>query len=103
MSLLQKSLSPEIPSIHPRESGGTGFPACADERGYLRHIILISFDKDHIGILVAINVGPAFNTHLHKLGSLCYQPKMNFAGTSIGKSVIVLPIMPQQLCLAERP
>jgi hypothetical protein len=33
---------------------------------------------------VAINAGPAFNTLLHRLGSLCHQPKMNFAGTSFG-------------------
>ncbi|MDO9532898.1 MAG: hypothetical protein Q7O12_12310 [Deltaproteobacteria bacterium] len=42
-------------------------------------------DKDHLVTLVVINAGPAFNTHLHRPESLCHQPKMNFAGTSIGK------------------
>jgi hypothetical protein len=32
------------------------------------------FDKDHIGILAAITAGPAFNTHLRRLGSLRHQP-----------------------------
>jgi hypothetical protein len=37
--------------------------------------------KDHVGILAAMYAGPAFNTHLRRLGSLRHQPKMNFAST----------------------
>jgi hypothetical protein len=73
----------EIPSIYPRESGGTGFPACAGKRLNLMDIVLIFFDKEHLEKLRVINAAPNFNTHLHRLESLCHQPKMNFASASI--------------------
>jgi hypothetical protein len=79
---LQKCLSTEIPSNYSRESGGTGFPACADKGLNLKDIILIFFHKGHLGTLRLINAVPSFNTHLHRLESLCHQPKMNFASAS---------------------
>jgi hypothetical protein len=43
---LSRTLAPtEIPSIYPRESGGTGFPAWAGKRLNLMDIILIFFIK----------------------------------------------------------
>jgi hypothetical protein len=45
LSLLQKCFSTEIPSNYPRESGGTGFPACADKGLNLMDIIWIFFIK----------------------------------------------------------
>jgi hypothetical protein len=43
---LSRILAPtEIPSIYTRESGGTGFPACAGKRLNLMDIILIFFIK----------------------------------------------------------
>ena len=69
---------------HPTEtfaisSNGTGFPACADKGLNLKDIILIFFHKEHLGELRVINVAPTCNTHLHRLESLCHQPKINFA------------------------
>jgi hypothetical protein len=43
---------------------------------------LIFFHKEHLGELRVINVAPTCNTHLHRLESLCHQPKMNFASAS---------------------
>ena len=45
LSLLQKCLSTEILLIYPRESGGTGFRACANKGLNLSDIILIFFIK----------------------------------------------------------
>lgn len=90
LSLLQKCLSAEIPSIYHRESGGTGFPACADRGLNLKDIILIFFNKEHPGKLRVINAAPTFNTHLHRLESLCHQPKMTFARGSIGRQICLL-------------
>jgi hypothetical protein len=42
---LANVLTTEIPLIYPRESGGTGFPACADKGLNLKDIILIFFIK----------------------------------------------------------
>jgi hypothetical protein len=64
--------STEIPSNYFRESGGTGFPACADKGLNLKDIILIFFHKEHIGELRVFNVAQTCNTHLHRLESLCY-------------------------------
>jgi hypothetical protein len=64
------------------ESGGTGFPACADKGLNLKDIILIFFHKEHLGELRVINVAPTCDTHLHRLESLCHQPKMNFTSAS---------------------
>jgi hypothetical protein len=81
---LSRILAPtKIPSIYPRESGSTGFPACADNRLNLINIILIFFNKEHLEKLRVTNTAPNFNTHLHRLESLCHQPKMNFAGASM--------------------
>jgi hypothetical protein len=38
--------------------------------------------KVHLEKLGVINAVPVFNTHLHRLESLCHQPKMNFASAS---------------------
>jgi hypothetical protein len=75
---LQKCLSTEIPSIYPKESGGTGFPACAD-KGLKQREHLDSLYKEHLEKLRVFNAAPTFNTHLHRLESLCHQPKMTFA------------------------
>jgi hypothetical protein len=41
----------EIPPNYSRESGGTGFPACADKGLNLKDIILKFFHKEHLGKL----------------------------------------------------
>jgi hypothetical protein len=46
---MQKCFFTEIPSIYPKESGGTGFPACADKGLNLMDIILIFFIKIVLG------------------------------------------------------
>jgi hypothetical protein len=38
--------------------------------------------KEHLGKLRIINAGLTFNTLLHRLESLCHQPKMNVASAS---------------------
>jgi hypothetical protein len=48
LSLLQKCLSTEILLIYPRESGGTGFRACADKGLNLSDIMLIFFIKSSL-------------------------------------------------------
>jgi hypothetical protein len=47
--------------------------------GYNRDILY----KVHIGKLGVINAVPALNTYLHRLESLCHQPKMNFTSASM--------------------
>jgi hypothetical protein len=84
LSLWQKFLSTEIPSFYPKESGGTGFPACADKGLNLRDDLDILY-KEHLEKLRVFNAAPFLNPHLHRLGSLCHQSKMNFANASFGK------------------
>jgi hypothetical protein len=45
----------------------------------MKDIILIFFHKEHLGKLRVINAAPTFKTLLHRLESLCHQPKMNSA------------------------
>ena len=35
----------------------------------------------------AVNAASTLNRHLHRLGSLCHQPKMNFASASKIKEI----------------
>ena len=51
---------------------------------------MIFFHKEHLGELRVINVAPTCNTHLHRLESLCHQPKMNFASASFGNQYKIL-------------
>jgi hypothetical protein len=83
--------STEIPSNYSRESGGRGFPACADKSLNLKDIILIFFHKEHLEELRVIHVAPACNTQVHRLESLCHQPKMNFARASFDCFLVVNP------------
>jgi hypothetical protein len=64
--------------------GGTGFPSCADKRLNLRDHLDILY-KEHLEKLRVFNAASSLNTHLHRLGSLCHQPQMNFARASFGK------------------
>jgi hypothetical protein len=66
LSLLQKCLTIGIPSIYLRESGGTGFPACAGKGLNLRDIVLIFFIKIifETGVHYA---APTFNIFSHRL------------------------------------
>ena len=43
---------------------------------------MIFFHKEHLEELRVINVAPACTTQVHRLESLCHQPKMNFASVS---------------------
>ncbi|HLD46195.1 MAG TPA: hypothetical protein VJA64_00120, partial [Desulfobaccales bacterium] len=38
--------------------------------------------KEHLEKLRLVNAAPTFNTHLHRLESLCHQTKMNYASAS---------------------
>ena len=49
-----------------------------------------------------INAAPTFNTHLHRLESLCHQPKMNFASASKVFSVMGIILIPPNPPLCQR-
>jgi hypothetical protein len=60
----------ETPSNYSRESGGAGFPACADKGLNLKDIILIFFHKERLGNLRVIKIAPTFNSHFAQAGKL---------------------------------
>jgi hypothetical protein len=50
----------------------------------MKGITLIFFHKENLGETEVINAASAFNTHLHRLESLCHHPKMHFASAYFG-------------------